>query len=705
MSKSSSGSRRIRVGLVVGAIATVLLGILAVPPVSAAPAAVATPDSGPVGGGNTVAVVLSGYVATFPTTATVGARLQTGTGACAAFGTASATNLAATVSRIDANTVNVTIPSGVVLGTVYRICIYGVTTGTPLTGTVAVGQDDYTIVADAPVLSPVTGPAGGLNTITATGTGPYLTGSTAAAAVFSTATCAATYPTIDATHIAATTTRTDSVATITVPAGAVAPNAYYVCVYRAVTSGSLLVGQGSAVYTPGAPEVDLSVATGPNAGGNTVTATSAAFSDLGVTVPGVNFSTTDCSATYENTGAAADLAGAATRSGTTISFVVPVGVLAPSEYNVCLYAGSTDETSMLLAVSSEKYTVALPDITTSPNVGPTATAKTITVTGAVPFLNGVATPGATFSVGACLSTYLVDGTHFAATAPKRITTSIASLGVPTTVVLASGNTTAYNVCVYSGTAVDSVLVADPGTYTVAAVFTVDVDPIDLDGGPAQGGTLITITGTGFPTGADAITASLGGSPLTSVKRGSGGTTFTGITTAHAPGAVALSVTTAAGTIVRANAFTYSYGITIQPNTSPTDESPDLYITGAGFLDLDFAEGGEASNNGEAHIYLVKGVYSWLNGSASPAKDNPPVAECEAAFALSDTALLCSLNLEDSLDPADGTQDVGTEVPDGTYTMTVVNSGFDATQAVVPNPDVVISASILTSGSTFTVAQY
>jgi hypothetical protein len=702
MSKSLSTTRPrlARAGFVTGAVAALLLSTIHA--ASAAPAATATPSSGPVGGGNTVAVTLTNYVSTMTV---VGARLQPGSAtACATYGTATASNLAATATKTDANTVTVTIPSTVVLGT-YRICIYGLASGTLLSTSTAIGQADYNVVADVPVLSPLTGPAGGGNVITATGTAPYLTGTTTPAVLFSTATCPATYATPDATKILATTTRTDSVASITVPATAVAPNTYYVCVYKGnVVGTSALIGGSSTTYTPGAPEVTLSGTTGPNAGGNTLTTTAAAFGDLSATALGVNFSTAACETTYEDTSAAAAaLAGPATRSGTTVTFTVPSGVLAPAEYNVCLYNGTTDETSGLVAVGSKKYTVTLPDVTTSPNVGATATAKTITLTSASPILSGVSAPGVTFSVAACPSTYTATGSNFAGTTPKRITDTIGSVVVPATVVLGSGATTAYNVCLYNGTASDSILLANAGTYTVAAQFDVAADPIDLDGGPAQGGTLITVTGTGFPTGANAITASLGGAPLKNIKR-TASTTFTGVTSAHAPGMVALSVTTAAGTIIRSNAFEYSYGITVQPNTAPSDTVRDIYVTGAGFLDLDFAEAGEASTNSEAHVYLVDGVYDATDTTPTE-KDNPPVAECEAALVLSDTALLCSLNLQDSLVPATGAKAVGTEVPNGVYTMAVVNSGFTASAAAAASPAVTISASILTSGSTFTVSDY
>jgi IPT/TIG domain len=703
MSKSLSTKRPrlARAGFVTGAVAALLLSTIHA--ASAAPAAVASPTTGPVGGGNTVTITLASFV---NTATVVGARLQPGSAtACAAYGTPTTTNLAAAATKTDANTVTVTIPATVALGT-YRICVYGLASGSLLATTAAIAQADYTVVADVPVLSPLTGPAGGGNVITATGTAPYLTGTTTPAVLFSTATCPATYATPDATKIVATTTRTDSVASITVPSTAVAPNTYYVCVYKGnVVGTSALIGGSSTTYTPGAPEVTLSGTTGPNAGGNTLTTTAAAFGDLTATALGVNFSTAACEATYEDSSSAAALAGPATRTGTTVTFTVPSGVLAPAQYNVCIYNGATDETSALVAVGKDKYSVTLPDVTTSPNVGATATTKTITLTSTSPVLSGVTAPGVTFSVAACPSTYTTTGSNFVGTTPKRITDTIGSVVVPATVELAVGaTTTAYNVCLYNGTTPgDSILLANAGTYTVAAQFDVANDPINLDGGPAQGGTLITVTGTGFPTGANAITASLGGAPLRNIKR-TGSTTFTGVTSAHAPGMVALSVTTAAGTIIRPAAFEYSYGITVQPNTAPSDTERDIYVTGAGFLDLDFAEAGEPSANSEAHVYLVDGVYD-ATDTVATVKDNPPVAECEAALVLSDTALLCTLNLKDKLIPATGLQigGGGTPVPDGVYTVTVVNTGLAAAAATTAS--LTISQSILTSGSTFTVSDY
>lgn len=72
-------------------------------------------------------------------------------------------------------------------------------------------------------------------------------------------------------------------------------------------------------------------------------------------------------------------------------------------------------------------------------------------------------------------------------------------------------------------------------------------------GPAAGGTTVTITGTEFVKGA---TISFGGTPASSVTVNSS-TSIDAITPAHAAGAVDVRVTTKAGSVNAAGAFTYT----------------------------------------------------------------------------------------------------------------------------------------------------
>jgi hypothetical protein len=67
--------------------------------------------------------------------------------------------------------------------------------------------------------------------------------------------------------------------------------------------------------------------------------------------------------------------------------------------------------------------------------------------------------------------------------------------------------------------------------------------------------------------------------------------------------------------------------------------------------------------------------------------------------VSSTELICTLDLATSLNPADSAPVANTPVDDGTYTVTVVANG--STTAT----DDQAASSVITSGSTFTVAPY
>ena len=118
------------------------------------------------------------------------------------------------------------------------------------------------------------------------------------------------------------------------------------------------------------------------------------------------------------------------------------------------------------------------------------------------------------------------------------------------------------------------------SYTNAAP---QVNSVAPNSGPAAGGTSVTITGTGFLSGA---TVNLGGTAATNVNVASS-TSITATTPAHAAGAVSVVVTnsdTQSSTL--SNAYTYNAGPTvtaINPSTGPIGGGTGLTITGTNFV--------------------------------------------------------------------------------------------------------------------------
>lgn len=289
-------------------------------------------------------------------------------------------------------------------------------------------------------------------------------------------------------------------------------------------------------------------------------------------------------------------------------------------------------------------------VTLNAITGPSAGTNTITATSTTAFLSGYAAPGAAFTIPACPTTYSTTPVtptasvgYVAAATVKKLSNMKAAITVPAGVVtVGAAATTKYNVCIYGTQTAGSALVGN-ASYSVAVAPTVTA--VSPSSGPAQGGSAITVTGTGFPTAAGSITASIGGSPLLSVTPVSS-TSFTAITPAHAPGTnLTLAITTTAGILNTLNAYAYTNGIVIGPNTAPNTGSVDVDVQGVGFLAMDFTTTtGATPNDGNAHVYLVNGTYADTTGP----KANPEVAECTDVIVISDTELICTLTLTASL---------------------------------------------------------
>jgi hypothetical protein len=300
-------------------------------------------------------------------------------------------------------------------------------------------------------------------------------------------------------------------------------------------------------------------------------------------------------------------------------------------------------------------------------------------------------------------------------ATKILSATKLAITIPNTVALPTGTTTlGLNVCVYNGnttasTSTTANIVIVNGAYTIASAPA--IASISPAGGPALGGGTVTVTGSGFVAG---MSGNLSGAALTSVTLVDA-THFTAVVPAHSAGVLNLSVTTPGGTKNKTAGgafvtYTYSNGIVVSPDTTPTATAgTDLDIDGVGFASIDFSTttGAHiADNNG--HVYIVAGAYDPTDNSG--VKTVVETGECVNVLVISDTELVCTLDTAD----ADGAGSGTAAIADGTYTITVVNDGGVDVQAggtgytggsVTAGADPNYSQSVISSGATFTVANY
>jgi hypothetical protein len=279
-----------------------------------------------------------------------------------------------------------------------------------------------------------------------------------------------------------------------------------------------MVGAASAAI----PTVtSVTPAAGPLAGGTQVTILGTGFINHGTTV---YFGNTAVTSTVTVNG-----------PGTQIVTNTPVASTAGPVDVTVVTVGGTSTTS-----AADVYTYRnVPAITSlSPNYGNTAGGNTVTITG-----TGFSQATAVMFGSISLSVFTVNsGTSITCTAPAE------SAGpVPVTVTTAGG-------------------VSNGATYTYYATPT--ITSIDSPAAGPLAGSNITITGTGFVTGA---TVSIGGNAGTYVHVASG-TTLTCAVPAGSAGAVSVTVTTLGGTS-NAATFTYRNVPTITSIAAPTAPMP------------------------------------------------------------------------------------------------------------------------------------
>lgn len=568
----------------------------------------------------------------------------------------------------------------------------------------AVGVAAPAFATPAPTLSTNTAPIGGGTSITATGTGSFPVASAASVAsrlVASTATCPGSF---GSTGTAATVTAVDNDDSVTVTVPNVTAGTYKFCFYGVATGSvasgtTLLTTSDNLTVSVATTKAVLSAPAGLPAGGNTLTAALPGPWITSTAAPGALMTSSTCPTAYST--ATGNIALTATKNDakTTATFTVPTTLTLGTGYNVCFYAG-TAGTSALIGSSSSTYTTR-PPITISPAQGSSATLTPVSIGSTVTsaFLANSTSPGVVLTRSACPATYdTSDGV--AASSIVKISNFKLTAKVPTSIALNSGEATAtYNVCVYAGTSGDA-LVGAPTTYTIAPTLTVTGVASTTQGGPAQGGTAVTIVGSGFPTDTAAtLTASFGTSPVTISSVSGDGTKIYGTTTAHAPGSVYPTVVTAAGSKTPTSGnypFVFSYGISISPNTSaPVTATTPFYldVLGAGFDSLDFPSTYSVGNDAHAHVFMLD------NTGYDDSWTAAPVTDCYDVIKISDGELICKLDLYKTL-ATDGTLSHTTgSVAVGSYTIAVVALADGTAQ--VAGTDI----SDVSSGSTFTVSNY
>jgi hypothetical protein len=588
---------------------------------------------------------------------------------------------------------------------------------------VVAGTSTPAFAADVAVtVTPAQVPSAGGTVLTVSGTNVF-NGITAPGARFvaGTAACGTAYTTTPVVGTASgTVTKTGTDAgTVVVPSG-LTPGSYKLCLFADTSSGAI-AGHSSTNITV-VPSVSIN-APGPSAGNNVVPFTSTGTFTTATTGVGVTFTPTATPATavcadrYTTTATGTTIVtGAAARSGTdannTVNITMPSTLTQGTQYVVCLYNGTVAGTSALLARATNTYSV-LPQATLNPKNGASGTTYTITLSTPTPLITASA-PAVTFTTTACPTTYATGSSAqpFASGTVTKISNSKLAVVVPATVTATVP--TAFNACLYADNTSGALLAAAP-TLTVApgAGFTTVVISSNgqtVTGGPAQGGSVLTFTGlSGLPTPTEVangatLSASFGKSPLTDVTPISANS-FSGTTTAHAAGADKLTVTTAAGSATTpATVYSFSYGITVTPNTAASG-TPKLDILGSGFLNANISTPATASiaptSTAGLGVFLV--TNAWYPATTTILKTGL-ISQCTNIVIISDTELLCDLLLTNSIDPANSTQAYGlaatpAAVPIGVYNIVVVNDVTDTSLTAD------VDYSRISSGSTFTVAPY
>ncbi len=190
------------------------------------------------------------------------------------------------------------------------------------------------------------------------------------------------------------------------------------------------------------------------------------------------------------------------------------------------------------------------------------------------------------------TTVTLTGTGFLDNFAGTNTVTIGGVAATSVVVTSNTSLTCVTPALAAGAARDVVLANANGSATLSAAYTYNVPPtltaVSPAAGSAQGGTSVTLTGTGFQANqAGANTVTIGGAALTSVVVVDD-TTIQGLVPAGTAGASAdVVVTNLNGTAALVGGYAYHAAPTltaVTPDFGPAAGGTAVTLTGSGFLD-------------------------------------------------------------------------------------------------------------------------
>ncbi len=309
---------------------------------------------------------------------------------------------------------------------------------------------------------------------------------------------------------------------------------------------------------------------------------------------------------------------------------------------------------------------------------------------------------------ACPTTYTATAANSVinATSTAIISTKKVSIVVPVlTAASGPGTTQLWLVCAYGGNTVGTSKLLAKAGYTSAGAPSLTALSADVPV-PTYGGTTINVAGTGF--GAGVTSATLGGKAVTDINVVDD-TLFTATVPANPAGDAALTVNTVGGsaTILSSatNAFTYVDAIQVSPTTGVGGTVVPLSVQGYGFNNVDWTTSTGAntlSDEAKAHVYVVNAAaYDPADANTNTIKDGPQVNECHTVQVISDTELVCTLDLakRTAVAPAVNANLIGTATPNGLYQVTIVKDGTIGANTGAR------AAQTLTAGSAFSVVPF